>query len=199
MPERVQPRGGQWRRGARAQRDARDRRGKRAVDHCDHPGRRDELMDEGVRGRRILGHRERPGDAVLVVGPAAREVRLEARLDLEVRVPDPVHRRDPQGVLEVHLVEPDERRDAHEQGYRQEREREHGELGGEPGRAADEPERDHRGRQDRQEQPRPAERLVPAHRAGGEEAPVLGREDLEGARVVEVPLGRRASGAGGRR
>lgn len=97
-----------------------------------------------------------------------------------------VHAGDPAHVLMIDRDEPHEGRDADEQDDRQDEEREGDEALVERGGLGDQGQCHDRSREHRQEHRGAAERLVPAQRPRGQEAPVLRREDLESQRRWQV-------------
>ena len=164
--------------------DAGDRAGDDRVDHGDDAWDREERL----QGRhRRSSRNQRLEDALLVVVRAGDEVRLQLRRELEVGVPDPVHPLHPDRVLVVDLPQPRESRDAEEVDDGQEHECEGDEAGAEVGGLADERERDHGAGQRSDEDRGAAHRLGVAEAAGGQQAPVLRRQDLERMRAARPP------------
>ena len=150
------------------------------VDHRDDAGRGDECL---VAGRRADVGESALEDSRVVVVSTRHEVGLELWRELEVRVADAIHSLNPASVLEIHLREAQDRRPTEEIEDGQQHECEGDEAGAEVGRLGDECECHHGARERGQEDRRPAHCLRVDEASRGEQAPVLGRQDLERVRA----------------
>lgn len=119
------------------------------------------------------------------------EVRGEDRSNLDVPVTNPVHPVDRPEVLGTGADDPSESPEPDDEIEEQNDRGEEQEVTAELHRRTDEPEGDEGHREEGEEPPRPSERLVVDKRAGGQQTPVLGREDLKNPWIVEG-VGRRA-------
>ncbi|MDP9320692.1 MAG: RlpA-like double-psi beta-barrel domain-containing protein [Chloroflexota bacterium] len=106
-------------------------------------------------------------------------MRLQLRMQLEVRVPKPVHSDDPAVVIAIELHESGDGGDAREQDHQEHEDRDRDERGAEVIRLRDERQGDHRAGQDREEHAHPGQRLAVGQRTRREQAPMFGGEDLQ--------------------
>ena len=90
-------------------------------------------------------------DPLFVIGGAGDEVGLELGRDLDVGMAEAVHPGDHRHVFDADVGDPDEGRQPDQQDQRQEQDREGAEVGAEIRRLADQGERDHRRRDNRQQ------------------------------------------------
>ena len=143
--------------------------------------------DERLRRRRPLAHRHGGlEDAEVVVVLARDEVGLQLRLELEIGVANAVHPLRPARVLPVDLREAHDRDDPEEVHDRKQNERECDECVAEVGRLGDQCECYHRTSERRDEDRGPAHRLGVDQASCREQAPVLGRQDLQRVRAEGV-------------
>ena len=133
--------------------------------------------------------------AVGVVVEAGREVRLEARHHLAVGVADPVHPADALQLFPARADDAAQRRGADVQVRDKQREGDRHDRRGQSLGPHDEADDDERGRQERQEHPRPAERLVVGQRSTGGQARVLGVR-IDNARGSDSAAAARLGGDG---
>ena len=130
------------------------------------------------RGAR-RGQPERLQVAADVVVLAGDEVRLQLRMQLEVRMAQAVHAEDPPVVVEVKHLESPDGGDTDEEHHRKHEDRDCYERRAEVVHLRDERKSDHRARQHPEEHAHPSERLLVGERPRGDQAPVLRREDLD--------------------
>ena len=125
---------------------------------------------------------------------ARREIRLELRMQLEVGVAEPVHPDHPAEVIAIQLHQPADRRDAGKHDDGQQRNGDRDKRRPETRNLRDQRQRDHRAGQDGQEDRHPAQRFGVGQRAGCEQAPVFGRQNLQPGGGCSVFAGRRHFG-----